>query len=98
MKLKRLISDDRYAANLPVRNLHQVVDLWHIAASTRQVNQIGDGFERIVDLMRDGTGKPAHSRKLFAVYQSFLCRPRMNVDFTLSMLQELDRAAQELKG
>ena len=69
METQGLCGDLGDACKLLIREFQVILrgaaHLFH----AEEIQKVGDGLERVVDLVRDGGGKPAHRGELFALDQ-----------------------------
>ena len=80
MEAQGLGGDLRDARQLRLRHVDvHLQGLGQRRVERDEVEQVGDGFERIVDLMRDGARQTADGGQLLALHQSFL-RPLLVSD------------------
>ena len=72
MEAECLVGDDRNAAQFFVGEREISVNFIQIGGVARDVQQVGDGLERVVDFMRDGSGQAADCCKFFILEKRVL--------------------------
>ncbi len=72
MEAQGLVGDQRHPAQFPLCDGGVLIDVLKIRAAAYQVEQIHHRFERIIDLVRNGRGKPSHGGELFVANQRCL--------------------------
>src|SRR5438270_662974 len=69
---EHLTDDVRDALGLAARNVEEASVLLKLLARREKVERVLDGFERVVDLVRDGGRKPSDSRELLRLEELLL--------------------------
>jgi hypothetical protein len=67
IKAQGLAGDEGDAPQLKVRHVQVMVDVMVVLAAASKVQEVGNGLQRVVDLMRDAAGEAAYGGDLLAL-------------------------------
>ena len=80
----------RNALRLFARNLKKARALFRVAVRLHQVERVLDGFERIVDLMRDGGREATDRREFLRLEKLLLDAPSLKLAYLCQVMQNRD--------
>ena len=72
MKAESLVCNGRDAAEFDLGSVQVLLGLGADSGLLGEIDEIGDGFERIVDLVRDGAGEAAYGVQLLRLKENLL--------------------------
>src|ERR1043165_4640748 len=89
-KTEHLADDVRDALGLLARNVQEALVLFELLAGREQVERVLDGFERVVDLVRDGGGEASDRRELLRLEELLLDAAALKLAYLREVVQDGD--------
>src|SRR5437868_6506423 len=87
---EHLTDDVRDALGLAARNVEEASVLLKLLARREKVERVLDGFERVVDLVRDGGGEPPDRRELLRLEELLLDASALKLAYFREVVQNRD--------
>src|ERR1043166_708439 len=95
---EHLADDVRDALGLLARHVEELLVLLQLLPRREQVERVLDGFERVVDLVRDGGGQAAHRRELLRLEELLLDASALKLAYLREVVQDRDDRRHLARG